>query len=135
VPEIDEKAMKFVEDTLKKNPKIQLDELFQRTKKVSSSIGRLSKRQFNARYPLQVKRRKALAVRGRGTGRKKAAAPQGRPPGKPPVQSSAPRDMVRQVFFQFARDIAAAEERKDLVKVLAGVDHYVDQVLKGVAKA
>jgi hypothetical protein len=38
------------------------------------------------------------------------------------------------VFLQFAIDIAAAEERKDLVKVLAGVDHYVDQVLKGVAK-
>lgn len=135
MPEIDEKAMKFVEDTLEKSPNIQLDELFQRTKKVSSAIEQLSNRQFNARYPLQVKRRKALAARGRGTGRKKAAAPRGRPPRKPTVQASAPRDMVRQVFFQFATDIAAAGERKDLVKVLAGVDKYVDQVLKGVAKA
>ncbi len=134
MPEINEKAMKFVEDTLKKNPKIQLDELFARTKKVSSAIGRLSKRQFNARYPLQVKRRKALAVRGRSKGRKKAAAPRGRPPRKHLTQSSVPRDRVRQVFYQFARDIAAAEERKDLVKVLAGVDHYVDQAIKGAAK-
>lgn len=135
MPEIDQKAMKFVEDTLKKSPKIELDELFQRTKKVSSSIGLLSKRQFNARYPLQVKRRRALATRGKGAGRKKAAPPQGRPPRKPPVQSSAPRDMVRQVFLRFATDITAAEERKDLVKVLAGVDQYVDQVFKEVAKS
>jgi len=127
--------MKFVEDTLKKSPKIQLDELFQRTKKVSSSIGRLSKRQFNARYPLQVKRRRAQATRAKGAGRKKSDPPRGRPPKKPSIQSGAPRDAVRQVFLQFAIDIVAAEERKDLVKVLAGVDHYVDQVLKGVAKA
>jgi len=135
VPEINEKVMKFVEDTLKKSPDIQLDELFRRTKKVSSSIRRLSKRQFNARYPLQVKRRKALAVRGKGRGRKKAAARQGRPTRKPSIQSVAPRDMVRQVFLEFASDMAAAEERKDLVKVLARVDRYVDQVLKGVGKA
>ena len=136
MPEIDEKAMKFVEDTLKKSPMIQLDELFQRTKKVSSPIRRLSKRQFNARYPLQVKRRRALAARGRSTGKKKATPPpKGRTPRKPRVQSSEPRDAARRVFLQFAMDIAAAEERKDLVKVLAGVDRYVDRVLKETARA
>ena len=133
--EIDEKAMKFVEDTLKKSPKIELDDLFQRTKKVSSSIGRLSKRQFNARYPLQVKRRRALAARGKRPGRRKEAPTGRQPRTKPPVQSSEPRDLVRYMFLQFATDITAAEERKDLVKVLAGVDHYVDRVLKEVAKA
>ena len=135
MPEIDQKAMKFVEDTLKKSPKIQLDELFQRTKKVSSSLGRLSKRQFNARYPLQVKRRRALAARARGAGRKKTPQPKGRTVRKALVPPSAPRDLIRQVLLRFATDIAAAEERKDLVKVLAGVDYYVDEVLKGVASA
>jgi len=136
VPEIDQKAMKFVEETLKKSPTIQLDELFQRTKKVSSSIRRLSKRQFNARYPLQVKRRRALAARVRGAGKKKVTPPpKGRTPQRTRVQSSEPRDVVRQVFLQFAIDLAAAEQRKDLVKVLAGVDRYVDQVLKETAKA
>jgi len=136
VPEIDEKAMKFVEETLKKSPMIELDELFQRTKKVSSPIRRLSKRQFNARYPLQVKRRRALAARARSTGKKKAAPlPNGRKPRKPRVQSSETRDVVRQVLLQFAADIAAAEERKDLVKVVAGVDRYVDRVLKETARA
>jgi hypothetical protein len=42
---------------------------------------------------------------------------------------------VRQVFLDFATDLAAAEDRKDLVKVLAAVDGYVDEVLKSLAKA
>jgi hypothetical protein len=135
VPEVDEKVMKFVEDTLKKNPKIQLEELFQRTKKFKPSIGRLSKRQFNARYPLQVKRRRALAARGKGSGRKKPATPRRRTQRRIPTLPAEPRDRVRQVFLQFATDIAAAEERKDLVRVLADVDSYVDLVMKGLPKS
>jgi len=134
VPEIDQKAMKFVEDTLEKSPAIQLEELFQRAKEVSSSIGQLSKRQFNARYPLQVKRRRALADRGKGAGREKTPSPNGGTDRTAPIQASTPRDAVRQVLLRFATDLAAAEERKDLVKVLARVDYYVDQVLKGAAK-
>jgi len=135
MPEIDEKVMTFVEVTLKKSPEIELEDLFQRTKKVIPSIGELSKRQFNARYPLQVKRRRALAERGRGAGQKKKAPPRGRSPKTVPIQAAAPRDRVRQVLLRFATDIAAAEERKDLVKVLAGVDKYVDEILTGVEKA
>ena len=138
MPEVDEKVMTFVEVTLKKNPEIEREELFQRTKKVIPSAGKLSKRQFNARYPLQVKRRRALAARGaqgKKTGRKKKAHSRETLPKKPSIPWAAPRDKVRQVLLQFATDIAAAEERKDLVKVLAGVDYYVDEVLKGVEKA
>ena len=134
MPEVDEKVMKFVEDILKKNPKIQLEELFERTKKFKSSIGRLSKRQFNARYPLQVKRRKALAAKARGGGRKKTSSSAGTSRASK-ARAGEPRDRVRQVFLQFATDIAAAEERKDLVRVLAGVDTYVDQVMRDLAKA
>jgi hypothetical protein len=132
VPEVDEKVMKFVEDTLEKSPGIQLEELFQRTKEFSSSMGKLTKRQFNARYPLQVKRRRALAAKRKGGVGPKKAGPGRRSSRKVSVPSAAPRDLVRAVLLQFATDIAAAEERKDLVKVLAGVDHYVDEVLKGV---
>ena len=139
MPEIDERAMKFVEETLQKSPEIELSDLFQRTKKVSRSIGKLSKRQFNARYPLQVKRRRALAVRAGGQRRKTSPPAKIAARKKTNVRSSAargsePRDVVRHVLLQFATDIAAAEERKDLVKVLAGVDHYVDLVLEGVGK-
>ncbi len=135
MPEVDEKVMKFVEDILKKNPKIQLEDLFERTKKFKSSIGRLSKRQFNSRYPLQVKRRRALAAKARAGGKGRTAAAARRAPRRSRTGSSEPRDRVRQVFLRFATDIAAAEERKDLVRVLAGVDDYVDQVMKDVAKS
>ena len=134
MPEVDEKVMKFVGDVLKKDPQIQLEELFQRTKKVHPSIRNLSKRQFNARYPLQVKRRRALAARGKSPRQGGRPQPRQRTQKKTPIPSGEPRDVVRHVFLQFATDITAAEERKDLVKVLAGVDRYVDQVLKGVAK-
>jgi hypothetical protein len=134
VPEVDEKVMKFVEDTLKKNPRIQLEDLYEQAKKFKSSVGRLSRRQFNARYPLQVKRRRALAAKARGGGKRKGAGASGRVHRKSASRGSDPRERIRQVFLQFATDITAAEERKELVKVLAGVDLYVDQVMKDVGK-
>lgn len=133
MPEVDERVMTFVEEVLKKDPGIQLEDLFAQTQKAHRSIGELSRRQFNARYPLQVKRRRALALKGSGGGRAKT---QKTGPGtKRRVSSGAMerRDAVRGVLLRFATDIAGAEERKDLVKVLADVDGYVDDVMKGLA--
>jgi len=133
MPEVDEKVMSFVEGILKKDPDIELEELFEATKKFKRSIGSLTRRQFNARYPLQVKRRRALAEKGSAPRKKKASTSTPRKPRRS-IQSStsSPRDAIRQVFLQFATHIAAAEERKDLVKVLANVDRYVDDVLRNV---
>ena len=133
MPEVDERVMAFVEDVLTKDPGIQLEDLFAQTRKAYRSIATLSKRQFNARYPLQVKRRRALALKGMGGGRAKTQRTGTRTKGRGISKSTEPRDMVRQVLLRFATDIAAAEERKDLVKVLAGVDEYVDDVMRGVA--
>lgn len=119
----DEKVMELVESELKKNPDASTDELFEKAKKVSSSIGKLSLRQFNARYPLQVKRRKSQSA-GRKTRRRRTGSRR-----KAPAGDSA-RQAVRESFLSFASDLTAAQERKDLVKVLANVDRYVDQVLK-----
>ncbi len=134
MPEVDEKVMRFVEDVLKKDPQIQLEDLYERTKRFKSSVARLSRRQFNARYPLQVKRRRALAARGKSGGKGKGVSTGGRSSRKAAARGGELRDRVRQVFLQFATDITAADERKDLVKVLAGVDLYVDQVMKEVSK-
>lgn len=127
--------MQFVEDTLKKSPGMGLEELFEKAKEVSASIGELDKRQFNARYPLQVKRRAALASRPRAKAGRRTAGSRGKgarraSTGKTKSPSDASRDSVRNVLLQFAMDIAGAQERKDLVKVLANVDRYVDRVLK-----
>lgn len=133
MPEVDEKVMSFVEGVLKKNPDIELEELFEATKKFKRSIGGLSRRQFNARYPLQVKRRRALAEKGSVPRKKRAPTATPRKPRRPnQISGLSPRDAIRQIFLQFATHIAAAEERKDLVKVLANVDRYVDDVLRSV---
>jgi hypothetical protein len=134
VAEVDQKVMKFVEDTLKRSPTMRNEELFERVKKAHPSMRKLGNRQFNARYPLQVKRRRALGERVRGGVQKKSPPSTSTPRRKPRATPETPRDAVRQVLFDFATDLAAAEDRKDLVQVLAGVDAYVDQVLKGVAR-
>jgi len=133
--EIDEKVMKFVEKALEESPDMQLEELFEKASSVSDAVKDLSKRQFNARYPLQVKRRRSQALRSAASPRRrrKPAAAKGR--SRNSRDSAGPRESVRQVLLQFATDLTGAEERKDLVRVLADVDNYVDQVLKGVAKA
>jgi hypothetical protein len=131
VAKTDENVMAFVRETLEKSPKIKLDELFERAKEVSTSVAELGKREFNARYPLQVKRRLALASQSRGSLRKRAAGGS-RSRRAAAAKAEASRMAVREVLLRFATDLAGAEERKDLVKVLAGVDHYVDDILKGV---
>ena len=133
--EVDEKVMGFVEKVLDEDPGIPLEDLFERAKEGNASIQDLSKRQFNARYPLQVKRRRSQGRRpGGGTRKKgpKAGVVNSRSGGRRKAPGS--REAVRQVFLQFATDITGAEERKDLVKVLADVDRYVDQALKGAAR-
>lgn len=133
--EVDEKVMAFVKETLEKTPRMHLDELFEGAKKVSSAVAELSKRQFNARYPLQVKRRLAQASRPKSTGRKRSGAPAVRTRRSAAERAGASRDAVRQVLLRFATDLAGAEETKDLVRVLAGVDGYVDEVLKVTGRA
>jgi hypothetical protein len=133
MPEVDEKVMKFVEDALKKNPKIQLEDLFEKTIQFDPAMAKLSRRQFNARYPLQVKRRRALKDKAQGGGKRRGSGRSARSRNLG-AHAGSPRDAVRQVFLRFATDIAAAEDRKDLVKVLAGVDQYVDQVLEGIRR-
>lgn len=133
--EVDEKVMKFVEETLKKSPDLELEEIFQRAKAVSPSVGELSKRQFNARYPLQVKRRRAQAAKPKRAAGRKLTASRAKPRRARKETTPEPRDWIRNVLLQFATDMAAAEDRKDLVKVVASVDWYVDQVLKGPAKS
>jgi hypothetical protein len=122
----DDKVFAAVEAALAKNPAASVDELFALAKGINSSVGRLTKRQFHARYPLQVKRRMNPSKRRKKAGGKTAKAS---------VRSArratgSVRDSVRSTFLRFASDVAGAESRKDMVKVVAGVDRYVDDVLE-----
>lgn len=139
----DDKIMQLVEKELEKNPDQSVDELFEKATKVDKSIEKLSKRQFNARYPLQVKRRKGgtrkkkkkkttKAGKKRTGGRRSTRTSSGT--GASGAASSGGREAVRATLMKFASEMAASEERRDLVKFLAGVDRYVDEVLKAAGK-
>lgn len=147
--EVNAKVMEMVQSELKKNPDISNKELLQKATSIDKSVGKLSARQFNATYPLQVKRamapprKRSAKKRGkksatkrsggarasgkRGAGRKaakgRAAAPAG---------GSNSRDQVRKVLVQLARDVAEGD-RGALVEVAAGIDRYVDRVLKATS--
>jgi hypothetical protein len=111
-----------------------VDELYAMAKGISSGVGKLSKRQFHARYPLQVKRRSGPA-KSKKAGRKKAATRRARPKAAATATrpSASAHESVRSIFMRFASDLAGADARKDVVKVLAGVDRYVDDVIKATA--
>ena len=68
-----EQVMEMVARELEQNPDIDAGELYTRAAEIDPSIRELDRRQFNARYPLQVKRLRA-AARGDG-GAAKPAAP------------------------------------------------------------
>jgi hypothetical protein len=194
--ETNARIMDMVRKEIDKDPSISSEELYEMAKRSDSGIGSLSVRQFHARYPLQVKRARTNARKGRGAASKKTGARRGRPPGKtgarrggarkaatggtakkarrgrPPgsgrkaaaktaaksagksavgprsagrggrrpgrprrTTSASPapagpgRDEVRSLLLQFARDIAAAEGKADVVEVIGEVDGWVDRVI------
>ncbi len=156
VANVDEKVMEAVDAAIKKNPDVSGDELFGMAKSINSSIGKLSRRQFHARYPLQIKRNMKLGKRAGGAAKKKAtsrkpsaaSSPKSAVSGPksgaarksamagPKSADSAPKsgkDGVRGVLLSFATALAAAETRKDAVFVVSSVDRYVDDVMKATS--
>lgn len=135
--EANPKVMELVETELKKNPDISNKELREKAKSVDKSVEKLSPRQFNATYPLQVKRamkptrKRPARKRGKAATGRGARGGGGRGPGaRPPSGGGAGnREQVRKVLVELARDVAEGE-RGALVDVVAGLDRYVDRVMK-----
>jgi len=130
--DIDPKVLSAVEAALEKHPEATVDELFTLAQGVNKAVAGLSKRQFHARYPLQVKR-KLAPPRPRRPRQPRRAKP-GVKRGHRGADGSV-REAVRACFLKFASDLAGAEARKDLVRVVAGVDRYVDAVLEATGNA
>jgi hypothetical protein len=129
----DEKVMAWVEAELAKNPDAPSGVLFEAAKEKFPSIASLSIRQFHARYPLQVKRKASASKprkRTRDAGRRGAttgrAGTRDRRSKTPPPDA---REAVRAVLMRFATELASADAKADVVKVLARTDRYVDDVL------
>lgn len=126
MPKADPKVMALVEKELDENPDASVTDLYEKAKAAHPSVGKLTHRQFNARYPLQVKRRKSQkSGKQRARGRSRRTTKKGEIDG-------AQREKIRAAFLDFASDLAGAQERSDLVNVVAGVDKYVDRVVKAL---
>lgn len=114
------KVMGMIETEIKKNPDISNPELLEKAKAIDKGVAKLSPRQFNAMYPLQVKRAMKPARPARRAKRRTSGV----------AADAAGRDRVRSVLLELARDVARAEGKGELVDVVAGIDRYVDRVLK-----
>ena len=120
-----DKVMKFVEGQLKKDPQVSNATLFEGAKKIDRGVGKLSNRQFHAKYPLQVKRRKGQGRRNvSGGARRISRSRRGR------GSNSGDREAVRRVLLSFARDLSAADSQVATIDVLSDLDRYTNDILK-----
>ena len=131
--EID-KVMQLIEKELKKNPKATAKELQQKAKAVSASVGKLSVRQFHAKYPLQVRRKLAPKKPRRAAPKKPRRAAPKRPRRATPKARAARgqvnREAIRNTLMTFAKDVSAAEGKSETIAVLGKLDNYIDAIIR-----
>lgn len=115
---LNERVMNMVRDEIQRRPDVTSPELFEKAKKLDRGMRSLSARQFNATYPLQVRRTMApRRPRARGLG----------------ARSSAGKDRLRGILLEFARAVAGAQDRGALVEVIGNLDEWVDRLAGGRA--
>ncbi len=140
--EVSQRILDMVRRELVHDPEVDNAVLYEKAKALDAAAMKdVDRRQFNARYPLRVKRfelkaRKPKAdgaapskrkrVR-RPRGKKAAAAAPARATGS--VMRQMARDGVRDVLLRFAQELANADSRGEIVGVVASVDQYVEQIL------
>lgn len=111
-----EQVTAMVEEALREEPDISNDELQERAAEIDPDVGELSARSFNARYPLQVKRKLSAEQQ------QKTEAAEG----------DEFRSTVREALLDFARDVTGARDRGKAIGVVTDVDKYVDRVMEKV---
>jgi hypothetical protein len=130
---------------IEKNPEMGSKQIYDMAVRMDPSLRTEPLRTFHARYVLPVRRAQAVAEgrpRKPRTPRKKplsavAEGPQsaGEKRGRRSDQeiaaaAAAERTRIRSVLLSFARELAAAESRAQIVGVITDVDRYVSQILE-----
>lgn len=108
-------VMAMVEEAIRENPEISNEQLQERASKLDPEVGELTPRSFNARYPLQVKRRLS------------AEKSQEEATDEPP--NDGLRSRFRTELLNFAKDVVSAQDRGKVIDVVMEVDEYVDRVI------
>ncbi len=116
-----ERVFQMIEEALDEDPEISNDELQERAAEIDPAIGDLTARSFHARYPLQVKRQMTA-------GRKKNEESGDEAEGT--GERGELRSAAREALIDFARAVAGAGDRGEVIDVLTSVDEYVDRVME-----
>lgn len=170
--ESERKILEMVQDQLDRPNPPDTKVLYRRAMHfIDRDVRHLSLQQFNAKFPLQVKRQRArdrpaengstpAGSRASGNGTSPAAtagagsaddadartAGERRPRSstdrtqargrkmavdrsRAPSDSEEQREVVREALLDFAKAVAGADDRGDVIDVLTGVDEYVDRVV------
>jgi DNA primase len=121
--------------------------------RIDPAVADMSETAFQARYlsdvadevPPSAPRKRAAkrtskprASKPRARRRSRASAPAAEQPatGRPAAAKRTDTDgpaaeRVRAILNQFARDLSAAEDPADVIRVMAGMDHYVHRIVDG----
>lgn len=118
--ERNERVMEMVEEAIRENPDVSNEELQERASEIDPRIGELSPRSFNARYPLQVKRKL------------KQEEQEGQDGSEESSRSENLRAAIRAELLSFAKAVVGAQDRGKVIDVLEDVDEYVDRVIEEV---
>ena len=151
-PAAGEDVMAFIARALSENPGVKNADLFAAASEMDPSIADLNPRQFHAKYPLQVKRRLAMAeAEARAAAEPEAPvaveeapapAPEPAPEPEPePVAEAAPvaeapsvgdgdAAAVRGLLIDLARELANAQSQADTIDIMARLDEYVADIMK-----
>jgi hypothetical protein len=133
-----DQIMEMVTEEIKRDENVSLPALMEKAQEIDPSVKELSSRQFNARYPLQVKRKLSGAKGGRKPGSRRKKKAQAQPQTQAPRRrarrgaqaTGERREELRKVFFEFAREFADAETKTEIVGVLNKVESYSERVEK-----
>lgn len=148
-PESEERILQMVERQLDRPNPPDTKVLYRRAMHfIDRDVRELSVTQFNAKFPLRVKRRRARRRAEAGGGRRSPAGNGGAPdPGTPasrengdgpeeardagrvPERDGA-RDNLREVFLDYARLVGRADGSGDLIDAYRRAEAYVDRALE-----
>lgn len=134
--EVNEKVMEMVRKELEASPDASTTELHEKAKTVDPAMKDLSIRQFHARYPLQVKRKKSLAEGGgrRTKTRRSRKSSSGSSRGKRGGASggTTSTNEIHTVLVEFAKEVSSANDRGPtaMLDVISNLDGWVARIEK-----
>lgn len=115
-----ERVFQMIEEALEENPDVSNEVLQERAAEIDPSIEDLSARSFHARYPLQVKRQMSSGQ----------AQEEEEPKEETTVERDEFREELRETLLAFAKAVAGADDRGEVIDVLTDIDEYVDRVME-----